>query len=290
MRIAWTVLLCLGCAPTAPAPSAPSPEIATSFYPLYWMASTLAGDAVPVYLAPPAEADPATWMPDDAAITRLQRARRILINGAGFEGWVHSASLPLSRLVDTTITQRLQLRSAPAHQHPGGVAHGLDPHVWLDPQRARQQLTQVADALSPWVPAESMAPRRARILAGLARIEAALTRLKPGDQVVLANHRAYDYLATRAGLRVHSLDVSPEAPVQQAQSICTVARRIKARVMLWEVAPAQPLADALTACQIRSLELRPLERPPPEGDYVTAHLSDLAALAAALHPTDTENQ
>lgn len=276
------LVLALGCTP-APPPAAPeSTEIATSFYPLYWMAKTLAGSDVPVYLAPPAEVDPATWAPDDAAIQRLQRARRILVNGAGFESFLHSTSLPLSRLIDTTASQRMRLRSAPAHQHPGGVAHGTDPHVWLDPQRARQQLAAVQAALAPWVDAAALARRAATVRAGLDRIDAALQALKPGDQVVLANHRAYDYLAARAGLTVHSLDVAPDAPPIEAQAVCTVARRIKARLMLFEAAPSPPLADALAACGVQTIELRPLERPPPEGDYVSAHLADLARLAKAL--------
>ena len=270
--------------PPAESLSARPLVIATTTWPLYWMASTLAGAEAEVFLAPPAEVDPALWAPDDAAIQRLQAADRILINGAGFEGWVGTTSLPISRLVDTSTGLTARLRSARGHHHGPAEGHALDPHFWLDPQLARVQMGAVADQLHGRVPAALLAERRARLNAAFEQIEARLAELgaAAGDQVFLANHRAYDYLAARAGLRVHSLDLAPDAPVEDAAPTCLVARRLKATAMLWESAPAPALAAALAKCGVGSRVLRPLEAPQPEGSYLKAHLADLAALTAAV--------
>ena len=279
-------LLITACSAPPPAESLASRPLVmgTSTYPLYWMASTLAGSDAEVFFAPPAEGDPATWAPDDAAIQRLQAADRIVINGAGFETWVGTTSLPLSRLVDTSAGLKARLRSARGHHHGPGEGHALDPHVWLDPQLAAVQLAVVAAQFQGRVPDAALTARTERLQAALKQIETTLTQLgsAAGDQVLLANHRAYDYLAARAHLRVNSLDVAPDAPASAAAPICIVARRLKAHHMLWESTPAPALAAELTRCDVVSHVLRPLESPPPEGSYLKAHQADLAKLIKAF--------
>ena len=291
MRLLIATALIATSACTAPPPaeslSAKPLIIATSTWPLYWMASTLAGAEAEVFFAPPAEVDPARWDPDDAALLRLQAADRILINGAGFEGWVEASSLPLSRLVDTSVGLTARLRTARAHHHGPGEGHALDPHFWLDPQLARVQLVTVEDQLRGRVPDATLKARRDQLHAAFDQIEASLKALGAAadDQVFLANHRAYDYLAARAGLRVHSLDIAPNADVKDAAPTCIVARRLKAKAMLWESAPSPALAAALAECAVISHVLRPLESPPPEGSYLKAHQADLSALIAAIRGT-----
>ncbi|MGK0358660.1 MAG: zinc transport system substrate-binding protein [Bradymonadia bacterium] len=282
------ILALLACSAPPPAESLAAQPlvVATSTYPLYWMASTLAGADADVFLAPPAEVDPALWAPDDAAIQRLQSADRILVNGAGFEGWVDTTSLPLSRVIDTSTGLKARLRSGRGHHHGPGDGQRIDPHFWLDPQLAQVQLTAVVAQLRGRVADAALDARRDRLTAAFTLIEATLTRLgkAAGDQVFLANHRAYDYLAARASLRVHSLDLSPDAGAAQADPVCIVARRLKARHMLWESAPTPALAAALRACKVEPHVLRPLESPPPEGSYFRAHQADLEALITAMSP------
>lgn len=284
----WVSLLIALSSCKAPPPaetlSARPLVVATSTYPLYWMASTLAGSHAEVFLAPPAEVDPAHWAPDDAAIQRLQAADRVVINGAGFEAWVGTTSLPVSRVVDTTAGLKAQLRSGRGHHHGPGDGHAVDPHVWLDPTLAQAQLAVLVTLLKGRVPDDALAKRGNGLRSALAQISYSLKRLGEiaDDQVFLANHRAYDYLAARARIRVHSLDLSPQAPAAEAEPVCIVARRLKARHMLWEAAPAPALAAALRACKVESHVLRPLETPPPEGSYHRAHQSDLAKLMKAL--------
>lgn len=280
------LLLCAACAePTrAPPTNARRPVIATSFQPLYWMASTLAGDDADVFLMPPAEVDPTQWQPDDDAIRKAWAADLILINGADFEAWPGAVSLPVSRIVDTSAPLRPLLRAADGHHHGPNAKHGVDPHLWLDPHLARRQLERIAQRLAQVVPSAEITARRGRIEAALTRIETdlrALGRVGAG-QVLLANHQAYDYLAARAGLQVRSLDVAPDAPIEQISAVCATAKTRRAGIMLWEEAPSAAIKAALTRCGVVTVVLRPLERPPVEGDHERAHRADLARLSAAL--------
>ena len=72
------------------------------------------------YPGPPG-GDPAFWMPDAATIARYQEADLILLNGAGYAGWVSRATLPPGKLVDTsqTFSDRL-IRGEGNVAHLGG--------------------------------------------------------------------------------------------------------------------------------------------------------------------------
>ena len=73
----------------------------------------------------PADEDPAYWMPDAETISNYQQADLILLNGAGYEQWVDSASLPKSKLCNTSVAfakYYIPLEDALTHSHgPEGM-------------------------------------------------------------------------------------------------------------------------------------------------------------------------
>ena len=78
------------------------PVVMTVNYPLAYFAERLGGDAVTVSFPAPEDADPAWWKPDDATLEAYQKADLVLLNGATYAKWVAKASLPASKLVDTS--------------------------------------------------------------------------------------------------------------------------------------------------------------------------------------------
>ncbi|MDP7110358.1 MAG: metal ABC transporter substrate-binding protein, partial [Myxococcota bacterium] len=74
----------------------------TSCFPVSFLAERVAGDRATVTLILPAGEDPPDWNPPGDTIAAMQRADLIVINGAGFEGWLGTTTLPESKLVDTT--------------------------------------------------------------------------------------------------------------------------------------------------------------------------------------------
>ena len=99
-----------------------------------------------------------------------------------------------------------------AHGHD---SHGMDGHVWLDPQNARKMLAEIARALSEAAPAhaETFRSNEKRAAAALDKLEEDIARdiapLKGKPYVVF--HDAYQYFERRFGLSpVGSITVSPE--------------------------------------------------------------------------------
>ena len=78
------------------------PQVYTVNYPLAYFAERIAGDSVEVVFPVPPEVDPAFWSPDAETIADYQQADLVLLNGAGYAGWLQRATLSRSRLVDTS--------------------------------------------------------------------------------------------------------------------------------------------------------------------------------------------
>ena len=72
-------------------------SVYTVNYPLAWMAERLGGDAVSVSLPVPEGVDPAHWQPLPKTVLAYQGADVVLLNGAGYAGWVKFAALSPGR-------------------------------------------------------------------------------------------------------------------------------------------------------------------------------------------------
>ncbi len=122
-------------------------------YPLQYFAQRIGGDRIDVRFPAPADIDPAFWSPDGEDIAGFQRADLIFLNGAGYAAWVSRATLPQSKLVDTSAAfedQLIPVESAITHTHgpEGAHSHGrIAFTVWLDATLALEQARAVRDAL-----------------------------------------------------------------------------------------------------------------------------------------------
>jgi len=129
-------------------------SVAVTSFALEQMASEVSGEIATVTQIIPFGQTSREWKPKPEAILELQQADLILINGAGYEKWRATVSLPASRVVDTAsgyydlfvrIPDFVTHQHGPdgAHSHPGTVWA-----TWLDPQLARAQLDRVVSELS----------------------------------------------------------------------------------------------------------------------------------------------
>src|SRR5688572_2484534 len=127
-------------------------DVLVDSYALAYFAERIGGDLAGVSFPAPAGADPSFWKPDAETIALYQQADLILINGAGFAAWIDTATLPGSRVVDTSAAitaQLLPLEGAVTHSHGGMGEHshsGYATRLWLDPTLAAAQATAIATA------------------------------------------------------------------------------------------------------------------------------------------------
>ncbi|MFM8979603.1 MAG: metal ABC transporter substrate-binding protein [Planctomycetia bacterium] len=272
------------------------PEVWTSFYPTTWMVTRIAGDLVDVRCPLPPDEDPKLWQPSDEVLSGYQQADLVVLNGAGFERWADTASLPVARRVDSArplAAGLLQHAGGAVHSHGSGPAHvheGVDPHTWLDPQRARQQAGAIHAGLLRLLPQHeaALAQGLARLESDLQGLEAALRALgpQPAGQWLYASHPAYNYLAQRMGWRVENLDLDPGALPSDAEvaALREALARHPGKVLLWESEPLPAAAERLEReLGLASVVVEPCEAP-RAGDGPDGYLERWRANVARLAP------
>ena len=265
-------------APLADGRADDAPLVYASNYPLYFFASEIAGDAVEVRL-PEIKGDPAYWAPDGDQVAELQAADRILLNGAGYEGWLDFVSLREERLVNTTAglaDRLLLLEEAVVHQHgpEGEHSHAGNAFTtWLDPQMAALQAQAIAVALTELAPASEVAfnQRLKELEQRLQQLDRNLeaTFATLGHRPVVFSHPVYQYLQARYGINGRSLHWEPEIAPSTRDWIDLQKLLIDhpAALMVWE---GEPLADTrkkLADQGIDSVVFEPAGNHPEGGDY-----------------------
>lgn len=291
LTLLW--LACDAAPPAVEAPSTPTPQAETPLkivalsFPAQWLTQRLVGEDAPVERILPVGEDPPTYQPPPERIAALQDADLIVGNGAGYEAWLKTASLPEGRLVLTA--DGLDLITLPETRHRHGAAGehshgGLDPHTWTDPLLLRQQSTALTAALRQARPDTDWDARAAVLNAELealhVELQAGLAPLQ--GRPMATNHPAYNYLARRYGLDLTSFDLDPEAP-PSAESLAAFEAWAKAQptpVLWWETPPSDAVRAAF-APTVRHLVIDPLEQPPEGGEYdlLRAARANLAALS-----------
>ena len=270
--------------------------VMASNYPLYFFAHELVGDSgAPIDIRfPERMGDPANWEPDSAAITGLQNARLILLNGAGYELWLGWVTLPGDRLLDTSVefTDRLiPLLEESVHQHGPAGEHshtGTAFTVWLDPSLAIQQAQAIEHALSALAPdhAQSFKTNLAILLERLKSLDRDQQQAFQAlaGQALIFSHPVYQYLQARYGLNGLSLHWEPEEyPGPRAWiDLHEILSRHPATLMLWEDEPLAETRKQLQQSGIRSVPFHTASNRPASGDYfdvMNANLERLKGVA-----------
>ncbi|AYV34158.1 metal ABC transporter solute-binding protein, Zn/Mn family [Erysipelothrix rhusiopathiae] len=128
-------------------------KVMTSFYPLYDFAQKVGGDKVEVEnIIEGGEAH--GYEPSANDIIRIQESDVFIMNGAGFEGWapktLKSVKNDKLKIVDTS--QGVTLHEGhDHHDHDDHDDHDhhhgeYDPHIWMNPMNAYQQMKNIKDA------------------------------------------------------------------------------------------------------------------------------------------------
>ena len=267
--------------------STPGLAVTATIYPLAEFARRSGGAPVNVHTLIPPGVEAHDYEPTLKDLAALSRARLFIYNGAGFEPWVERL---LPQLAEGTLRVNAT-EDLPLVRGDGGV----DPHVWLDPVLAQQQVERIFAALGRADPAG-----RSRYEANAAALRAALQALDADYRQVLQEcrrkefitaHAAFGYLARRYGLRVIAVSgLAPEAEpsASRVKEIVRQARRAGIRVVFVEPLGERRVAETIarevggTTAVLDPLESLTVEAQRAGKNYFTVMHENLDQLAQGL--------
>ena len=232
-------------------------QLVVSISPLAWIASELVMDLGEVTPLMPTAADPARWIPDDAALETLAAADLIILNGANLEGWARRYSLPIVKSVEVARACRAQWLHYPdvvTHSHgPEGSSSykGIAGHTWLDPELLIVQGERILHRLIQRLPEHRAAlEKRWSLLVlpleALAKRMSKLATTHP-ELSVLTSGPFWVYPAAKMGWSTQRIDLDPQGKWNDglAADLKQLQIRSGALILLWDQVPATPLAEQI---------------------------------------------
>lgn len=225
-------------------------QVITTFLPITLLTRAVAGECATVQALVPPSVGPHDFQARPGDLLALQKARVLVKNGLGVETFleplIRAAANPQLRVIDSS----RGVATLPGHAnnsepHGAGHAHDKDhghthgavnPHIWLDPLRAAQQVNTIRAGLVAADPgcAEGYNRRAKATTAELNALHQDLARqLQPfRGRAFVAFHDVAPYFAERYGLKAVALVDVPElnpTPADLQRVAATVkANRIQA--------------------------------------------------------------
>jgi len=308
--------------------------VIASVYPMYDFARKIGGEYVDVTLLVPAGFEPHTWEPTSKDMLSLEKADVFIYNGAGMEMWADNliSAIENKKLSVVETSKDLELMATGAysldndaltgeiseahddhddheeaesqeedhddddHDHDHGQ---YDPHVWLSPINAKNQMNAICDAFCAADPNHAEAYRNnynkyANMLDDLdAEYRSALDAFD--SKYIVVSHEAFGYMCKEYGLlqvpiRGISADAEPDA--ERMRRIIDFINANHIRVVFFEALTNPKVSETIaaeTGCEVR--ELHPIggltqEQIDDGQDYFSLMNDNLVALTASFSSPD----
>ncbi len=275
---------------TSSAGAVPIP-VAVSVPPQAALVEAVGGDRVEVVTAVPPGESPHTFDPTPTQIARLTTCRLYVATGVEVEIQL----LPRLEAIVSGLTVVGPVAHAFGahgdgrhhHDHGDGRHHHdhVDPHIWLDPLQAAEQVRTIGRALAALDPAGEAGYRR-RVDVTVERLEtlhgdldAILAPVRGCDLVVA--HPAFGHFAAAYGL--HQIAIEHEGHQPSPRQLARVIERVRERgARNLFVQPQFPLAAARSLARAADVELVVLD--PLARDYFDNMRSMARTIGRALAP------
>ncbi len=267
-------------------------HVTTSFYPLYFFASHIAGDKATVYNITPAGAEPHDYEPTTQDVARIEDSKLLVLNGGKLEAWGDK----IKDILKNTPTVVIAVGETLANQNI--IEEGessLDPHVWLDPVLAKKEVVIIADGLKQIDPsnAEYYETNAQALESKLDNLNQAyvvgLSKCQKKD--IITSHAAFGYLARQYSFNQVSISgLSPDAEPspQQLANVAKFAKKNNVKYIFFESLVSPKLSETIAhEVGAQTLVLNPIEGLSDEElakgkNYFTEMESNLKNLRTAL--------
>ncbi len=307
---AFTGLIAIGCStettpPTSSDPTSSTssgPKIVTTFLPVHLFTKAVVGDTgqVDILISPGTEVHDYQATPEDAKL--LAQADILIENGLGMEGFLSGlvANAGNSKLQQIDASEGIEAMEEEEHGHDehghdehghDGHGHGHDehkdkggthghhhpegnPHVWLDPVLAQQQVANIRDRLIEIDPdnADSYRSNAEAYIQQLQKLDSEFKeKLAPVQGCnFITFHDAFPYLAQRYGLQQEAIVHIPEDSItpQDIQRVQQLAKEHSVKALLTEPGIEDKRIEQISSDLNLSLEaINPLESGETDPQY-----------------------
>jgi zinc/manganese transport system substrate-binding protein len=183
------------------------------------------------------EVDAHGFQPSPSDAQRIARARFVVVNGLGFEGWMPRLIRASGfRGTQITASRGIATIKSRGHAHGHGHSHGhdeADPHIWQDPRRAQVMVRRIAEGLAgaDAEAAEAYRAAAARYGAELAELDtwvaAQFASIPRERRRVVTSHDAFAYYGARYGIDFLSPQGITTRNDPSAQQIARLVQQIR---------------------------------------------------------------
>ncbi len=255
-------------------------KIITTFYPLYEFTKAVVKDNADVELFIPKGVEPHDWEPTIKDIERLKGFNILIYNHASFEPYIDSIKS------NEDVSKGLTMVEV-----SNNLIKGNDPHVWLDPLLAKEQVINIMNAIIS-IDKVNEQYYRSNAESYIKRLEELDKEFKEGlrdcnVRKFITLHAAYAYLAERYNLEMITVSgIEPEHDVSPSKirEVIDTAKSYGIDVVYAEEGLDDRLINALAnEIGARVLKLSPIEVADDEGNgYIERMRYNLASLREGL--------
>lgn len=228
-------------------------QVSASFYPLYFFSSQIGGDKSTVHNITPAGAEPHDYDPSTQDIANIEKGNMLVLNG-GVEAWG-------DKIKDNLKGTNVKVVVA------GDGETMKDPHVWLNPDLARQEVEKITEgyiAIDP-TNANYYKNNQSNLDKKLdeldAKYKAGLVNCQSRD--IITSHAAFAYLAQRYGLSqvaISGLSPDEEPSSQQLAGVASFAKKNNVKYIFFESLVSPKLSETIAnEVGARTMVLDPIE-------------------------------
>ena len=260
--VAWlAIVLSLGACNDANKSAKPF-KVLTTFMPITLFTKAVAGNCAEVQALIPTNSGPHDFQAKPADLIALRQAKLLVKNGLGMENFltklINSAGnkdllvIDSSRGITTLDSPEEEGHSEQDHSNHSHSNHGeVNPHIWLDPLRAINQVENIRDGLVKADPscAASYRSNAATYVAKLKTLNAEITnQLNPYQgKTFVAFHDFAPYFANRYKLKADFLVDVPELNPSPADLLRVAAdvKRSQLKALLSEPQEGERSFNAL---------------------------------------------
>lgn len=277
-------------------------NVVTTFYPMYDFTKNVAGDEAEVTLLLEAGTDTHGYEPSAKEVAAISDADVFVYNSEEMEVWVSSVleSIDTENTVIVNASEGISLLESTEEDHHDENEedhhHEVDPHIWLDPVLAQEEVTNIKEGLVAADPEneEIYETNATKYNEKLQALDQEFTNAfnDATNRVFVTQHAAFAYLADRYDLEQVSIaGISTEEEPSPAK-LAELQDYINANdihYIYYAETSSSKIAETLANETGTELEiLNPIEGITTEDqekgtDYIQLMKNNLAALQKSIH-------